>query len=255
MNIPIVSNNFLEEFDTNFDTDMLDLYKLQNTLEIQNVMNKEGNIFRTKKEYEKHELLLPETSEYDNAYENIVSLHSQLRNLTPVEATDPRIWVALENTDFLDYHLRVLKVMGFKAGKQESSIKSRSSFIVNGHKRSLAINNLASLWWIGHVFYDPEHEDPYHFVKLFTQTDFRGNFVALSSSNVIDSDHIRLGIFDAVFELIQDGKISQNRKAFSEANKIMNMIGGIRLLDLLSRKEVYEYVLKSLPTQLESKRR
>ncbi|RAU05932.1 hypothetical protein DEJ53_08220 [Weissella confusa] len=64
-----------------------------------------------------------------------------------------------------------------------------------------------------------------------------------------------MGIFDAVFELIQDGKISQNRKAFSEANKIMNMIGGIRLLDLLSRKEVYEYVLKSLPTQLESKRR
>lgn len=49
MNIPIVSNNFLEEFDTNFDTDMLDLYKLQNTLEIQNVMNKEGNVFRTKK--------------------------------------------------------------------------------------------------------------------------------------------------------------------------------------------------------------
>ncbi|MBJ7642056.1 hypothetical protein HAU11_10780 [Weissella confusa] len=139
MNIPIVSNNFLEEFDTNFDTDMLDLYKLQNTLEIQNVMNKEGNVFRTKKEYEKHELLLPETSEYDNAYENIVSLHSQLRNLTPVEATDPRIWVALENTDFLDYHLRVLKVMDFKAGKQESSIKSRSGFIVNGHKRSLAI--------------------------------------------------------------------------------------------------------------------
>ena len=72
MNIPIVSNNFLEEFDTNFDTDMLDLYKLQNTLEIQNVMNKEGNIFRTKKEYEKHELLLPETSEYDNAYEILI---------------------------------------------------------------------------------------------------------------------------------------------------------------------------------------
>ena len=51
-------------------------------------------------------------------------------------------------------------------------------------------------------FYDPEHEDPYNFVKLFTQTDFRGNCCAFVI--IIDSDHIRLGIFDAVFELIQD---------------------------------------------------
>lgn len=49
MNIPIVSNNFLEEFDTNFDTDMLDLYKLQNTLEIQNVMNTEKEMFSEQK--------------------------------------------------------------------------------------------------------------------------------------------------------------------------------------------------------------
>lgn len=251
MNIPVVSNEFMNDFNTNFDEEFVAYYKLQNVGKIQSIMNETGHVVRTDKEFDYQPLHLPENNEYEYSYANIVMLHSQLNNLTLVEASDPRLWIALENTDFLDYHMRILKIMDYKEGKQESSIKSRSTFIVNGQKRSLAINNLASLWWIGHVFYDEAHENPYHFVKLFTDTDFRGNFLALSSSNVIDSEHIRLGIFDAVFELIQNEAIKQNRKAFSEANKIMNFVGGVRLLDLLSREEVYDYVLNRLPLQLD----
>lgn len=250
MNIPIVTDKFLDLFDTNFDDDFGNFYKLQNVEIIKNKMEEGGNLIRTSKEYEHQNLYIPEENEYEHAFDNIVLLHEQLKNLSPVEAVDPRLWVALENTDFLDYHLRILKVMDYREGKRETSIKSRSSFSVNGHKRSLAINNLSSLWWIGHIMYDAADEDHYHFVRSFTKSGFRGHFVSIVSSNVIDNEKIRMGLFDGVFELIEQGTIKQNRFAFSEANKIMNLLGGVRLLDLLTRKEVKSIILERLPKQL-----
>lgn len=247
MNIPMVTDSFLDEFETNFDVDFVNYYKLQNSDKITNIMNDRHNLTRTTKEYDYHELKLPQKNQYDFAYENIVTFYEQLKQLTPVEATDARLWVALENTDFLPYHLKALQVMDYKEGKQESSIKSRSIFSVNGLKRSLAINNLASLWWMGYLLYDKQNEDHYHFVRAFTQTDFRGNFVAFSSSNVVDNVNIRMGILDAIFELVDKKVIKQNRHAFSDANKIMNIVGGTRILDLLSREEVKSIVLQKLP--------
>ncbi|KRK34973.1 DUF6339 family protein [Loigolactobacillus bifermentans] len=250
MQIPIVTNKFLDTFDTNFDVDFGNFYKLQNVTYIDQLMAQKQNLIRTSKTYDYQELKLPEKNEYDYSFENIVLLHEQLKHLNPVEAADPRVWVALENTDFLAYHLKILKLMNYKVGKQAQSIKSRSVFSINGKKRALAINNLSSLWWIGQMMYDAQSDEPYHFVRAFTETEFRGNFVALSSSNVIDNEQIRMGIFDAVFELIEQGVIKQNRKAFTEANKIMNLVGGIRLLDFLDRAEVKQMVLHGLPRQL-----
>ena len=107
MNIPVVSNEFMDDFNTNFDEEFVAYYKLQNVGKIQSVMNEPSNVVRTGKEYDYQPLHLPENNEYDYSYDNIVMLHSQLKNLTPVEATDPRLWIALENTDFLDYHMRI----------------------------------------------------------------------------------------------------------------------------------------------------
>lgn len=249
----MVTDVFLETFETDFDVDFVNYYKLQNTDKITSILNDKNNLTRTTKEYDYRALKLPQTTQYDFAYENIVCFYEQLKQLSPVEATDARLWVALENTDFLDYHLKALQVMDYKEGKQESSIKSRSAFSVNGLKRSLAINNLASLWWMGYLLYDKQNDDHYHFVRSFTQTDFRGNFVAFSSSNVVDNENIRMGILDAIFELVDKGEIKQNRFAFSDANKIMNIVGGTRILDLLSRTEVKNIVLQRLPEQLTKK--
>jgi len=248
--IPIVTDTFVDKFQTNFEVDYQQLYKFQNKGKLIEIMDQEITRL-SDKQYKYQPLRLPENNEYEFAYENVVSLHKQL-DITPVEAVDKRIWIALENSDFLDYHLRILKLLTGSDKEIVSSIQSRSTF-KNGHKRSLAINNIASLWWMGHILYDDKNkEDPYHFVKEFTKTKFRGNFVVLSSSNVIGNSDVRLGMLDGIYELINSGKIQQKRKTFSEANKILNLIGSVQLLDLLSREEVKDLIITKLPIFLNS---
>ena len=131
--------------------------------------------------------------------------------------------------------------------REESSLKSRTIF-VNGAKRSLAIHNLAILWWLAYYFRDDQNiEAPYHLIDFFVSTPYRGNAVALLSSNIISNKEIALGILEAVKILIEEEGMVVNRFPYSEAGKILNEVGGVRILDTLTREEVKDILIKNLP--------
>ena len=116
----------------------------------------------------------------------------------------------------------------------------------NGNKRSLMINNISILWWIAYYTYDERLEDPYYYTKRFLSGSYRGNVVAYFSSNLVSNKEIVLGTLEAIYELIDENKMIENRFSYSNANKILNLVGGVVVLDFLSKDEIKNIVKENL---------
>lgn len=251
--IKYVTDEFLKEFKNEFLVKYAHLYKSNDMDKLKVIFSDPNHVIETNIEYE-YEPLEVEPKEYDAniVRRNIRRVWKSLNLLTPVQAEMEKIWVALAHTDYLDYQMGVFNSQisnsnPDKKKREESSLKSRTIF-VNGAKRSLAIHNLAILWWLAYYFRDDQNiEAPYYLIDFFVSTPYRGNAVALLSSNIISNKEIALGILEAVKVLIEEEGMVINRYPYSEAAKILNEVGGVRILDTLTREEVKAILIKNLP--------
>lgn len=249
--IKYVTDEFLKEFKNEFLVKYAHLYKSNEMDKLKSVFSDPNHVIETSIEYE-YEPLEVEPKEYDAdiVRRNIRRVWESLKVLTPVQAEMEKIWVALAHTDYLEYQMGIFNSQIANPDnkkREESSLKSRTIFI-NGAKRSLAIHNLAILWWLAYYFRDNQNiENPYHLIDFFVSTPYRGNAVALLSSNIISNKEIALGILEAVKVLIEEEGMVVNRFPYSEAGKILNEVGGVRILDTLTREEVKAILIKNLP--------
>lgn len=249
--IKYVTDEFLKEFKNEFLVKYAHLYKSNEMDKLKAIFSDPNHVIETSIEYE-YEPLEVEPKEYDAdiVRRNIRRVWESLKVLTPVQAEMEKIWVALAHTDYLDYQIGIFNSQIANPDnkkREESSLKSRTIF-VNGAKRSLAIHNLAILWWLAYYFRDDQNiEAPYHLIDFFVSTPYRGNAVALLSSNIISNKEIALGILEAVKVLIEEEGMVVNRYPYSEAGKILNEVGGVRILDTLTREEVKAILINNLP--------
>lgn len=250
--VPFVTDSALEDMKNDFSTGLLPLYK--NLASPADVKSKIHELFQKPAVLESDiqfsytPLILPDT-EYSptTALHNVRTIYETFRHFTPTEAATENIWVALENTYYLDYHLHEIhKLRGRK--DVDDTIKVRTFMSgKHGEKRSQIINNLSHLWWVGHYTYDDSADDHYHLTKFFLATPYRGNAVVFSSSSVVRNGEVSLGILEAIKHLVESGQIVANRQAYSEACKIINIVGGVKLIDMMSREDVKEIIVKELP--------
>lgn len=241
--IKYVTDEFLENFKVNFKTDYLSLYKTNNKEEIAKIFSNPENVHESSTNFEYVPLKL-EVVEGEAIKENIRTLWNSLKHISISEAESEKMWVALANTYYIDYHLNQLKLISAK--DKDRSIESRTIFN-QGHKRSLTINNLSLLWWVAYYTVDVQHpSNPFHLTDFFIDGAFRGNAVIWFSSNIVSNKDISLGILDAIKELTEQNKMIVNRYSYSNANKILNQIGGVRMLDMLTREEVKEIICANL---------
>ena len=237
-----VTDIFLDEFSTNFKSKYLGLYLNNDADEIKEIFSNPQNIRESSFEFEFQDLIL-ESDDPEANVKNVKIIWESLKNLTVAEAENEKVWIALENTYYLNYHLDQLNNISGK--NREASIIARTIFN-RGKKRSLMINSIASLWWIAYYTYDEKSSNPYYYTEKFLSGSYRGNSVAYFSSNLVSNKEIVLGTLGAIYELIDEGKMIENRYSYSNANKILNLVGGVIMLDSLSRDEVKEIVKSNL---------
>lgn len=241
--IKYVTDEFLEKFKVDFKGNYLDLYKTNNKEEILSIFLNPDHVYESSTFFDYVPLKL-EAVEGEATKENIRTLWNSLKHLTIAEAESEKMWVALANTYYLDYHLNQLSLIG--AQDKDRSIESRTVFN-QGHKRSLSINNLSLLWWVAYYTVDEQHpSNPFHLTDFFVDGAYRGNAVIWFSSNIISNKEISLGIIQAIKELSDQNKMIVNRYSYSNANKILNQIGGVRMLDMLTREEVKDIICSNL---------
>lgn len=253
--IPYVDDGFLENLKSDFYTNLVEIYK--NLGPIESVKSEIEDIFsvRNVKEsdirftYEPLRLGINEDDDNELAAENIKRIHQSLGILTPSQAAMEKIWVALLNTHYLDYHLHTIRQL--QGNRDANRMIYNRTFLqgpIHSEKRRLMMNNLSLLWWIGHYTHDSDHPtNPFHLTEFFVSTPYRGNSVAFFSSNIHGNRNITLGILDGIKQLVDSNVISVNRYAYTNSSKLLNIIAGVKLVDMLTREDVKQIILKELP--------
>lgn len=169
--------------------------------------------------------------------ENIKILYNSLRKLTPVQASQEKLWVAMYNTYYRDH---LFDYVDQNLNHKKFKLKLKGSVVfTSSQARSLIVQNLARMWWIGYYLYDKENIDnPHELLDFYTDsTDIIGRSTIFFSSNFPNNINLRLGIVEGIKELVECEVIGQKREYYNAVAKHFNLIGGMRILDFMNREE------------------
>jgi hypothetical protein len=171
--------------------------------------------------------------------ENAIRVHRALSFLTPLQAREPRLWTRLTHVECWDYMRKRWDVerFGKDKGKAERFILSRY-FIAQTQSRSLLRNGLSRLWWYGHVTHDPERENPYALTGVLLSTlDITQQIMERNFGRI---EHVRTGFLEFLLrnkkKLLGPG--NKKRWYIRQLAIYLNLLGGVTLLDALSRTDV-----------------
>lgn len=173
---------------------------------------------------------------------NIEILYEALNNLNPANALDERLWAGMLFGQFWKY-VKYRRAEAFKSGDEREILNS--FLFLRGTKRSCFINCLSRLWWAGYLLYDNKNSYHYKAIDLITESAFSSNIMLLSSSNFMANKSLALGVMDCISSRKEKGE-KIGRYHFVEANKYLNCLGGITLLDTMTREEVQSIVNERL---------
>ena len=180
--------------------------------------------------------------------DNAITLYSAMKALTDAEATEERLWVGMSHCDFWDFlknrwHNNDINTLN------EANIRARY-FFGHGKTRSLIVNSLSKLWWLGRLTYDEKRKDPFELTKYF-KTDFPSKTLFIFSHNYTNNKEITKGIISALKKL-EDAeyqiKSETNRAVFREVIKYLNVLSGTYILDYFSSEEIEEKIIRHMET-------
>lgn len=169
---------------------------------------------------------------------NVRRLYGAMRSLSPVVASDERLWTGLSHGYFWDYvQYRQRSAIATKKPERIGS----SFFFTNGHRRSLYVHCLSRLWWAGYMTYDAQARDPFALTDVLTKHAFASTVMLFSSSNMTSNRDICLGVLGAIKKR-QDMGEKIERKHFVGSLRYLNNMGALTVLDMLSREDIEEIV-------------
>ena len=179
--------------------------------------------------------------------ENVKRLYEGLKSLPPSIAAKPDFWGAHVHSYMYDYVI-------YRSETERKNYDERSvlrDFFCRSRKerpqRMLVVNLLSRLWWTGRLIYDDKNEDPYHFVDLLTKSAYNSKIVLLASSTASSNHEIFMGLLDAVEQFKVEHQLADvTRGYFVPCTKHLNSIGGVRMIDTLSRGEIKDICLDVL---------
>lgn len=179
--------------------------------------------------------------------ENCKIIYSNLRSLSPVQASDERFWAGLCNKVFYDYMKKRWKNDSLNNKKKDiDGIKNRF-FFSGGIRSGLFSNTLARSWWIGKLVYDEEAENKFDKLKIIGAEDFSTKVFELFCKYSFSANaEILDGMIAAMDEFQKMGIKIITKETLRPALKYLNAYGGALLLDSLTSDEVKEIVLNKM---------
>ena len=178
------------------------------------------------------EFAIPDSeSSYDLVNSKRVFL--ALKELTPVQAADERLWAYLAHTVGWRYMRTRWDVDKFRGGaeKRRQYIRDRYFFMPN-RDRALVRNGIARLWTYAYVTYDENRADPFELTAVLLQKlDIAQQLLERSFSRV---PHLPRAVMEVVRTYPQDELDLTDRGAFRDIVRHINRVGGVTILDLLN---------------------
>lgn len=173
---------------------------------------------------------------------NIEIVYEAMKDLNPANALDERLWAGMLFCQLWEY-------VQYRRKKELRSDDYRdvlNSFVfMRGTKRSCFINCLSRLWWTGYLLYDADKQNHYELIDMICESAYASNIILLSSNNFFSNKQLALGVLDSI-KARKDKGGAIKREHYVSANKYLNCIGGIKLLDMMSREETRNVIMERL---------
>ena len=219
---------------------------------------------------------LCQENESNGYFKDVKVIYESLQHLTPAQASQERLWVSLSLTE--PYRKYMFKELA-KSRSPENKVISKFYFN-NSPRRSLFLHMLARLWWVGYLTFDDDKDirDPYLLTKFFCKTDFAARCVIFFSSNFTANRKITRGILKGLIlvelelknqkiadiEIKMENFLDSDMLTYIEEEEPvvssieikrshlvhilqqLNILGGIKMLDLYSEKEVMDLTVNWL---------
>lgn len=184
------------------------------------------------------ELELPDGGKLKDL-ENAKIVHAAFPDLTPLQARDPRLWTRLTHVECWAYMRKRWDVGKFSTEPEKAGRFVLSHyFISRAESRMLLRNGIARLWWYAYLTHDSTRDDPYELTaELLSYLDIAK---VLLETNMGRAPHVRTGFLDFLRNngARLGGSAEQRRKRIRDLAKLLNLRGGITLLDCLTKEEV-----------------
>ncbi len=160
---------------------------------------------------------------------NARMLYDSLRDLTPLQATNARLWSFLAHETYYSY-----AVKRWSGGK--NWIKERMFCGSSPSTRTLERNAISRLWWFAHLTYDESSSDPYHLTKtLLTRQQVCMDL--LDYSYTYDKT-ITLGLLEGLADFIDEIEPDGITKVWRSCVQYVNLYGASFCLDALDRDAI-----------------
>lgn len=171
--------------------------------------------------------------------ENSVRVHKALKELTPLQARDPRVWTRLSHVEAWSY-MRFRWNLERTKKDVEKGVRFVASryFVTQSESRALLRNGIARLWWAAYLTYDADRDNPYELTAiLFSTLDITQTILERSMGR---SAIVLRGFLEFLLQnkatLLTGGDV--NRVRIRKLAKFLNMYGGVCLLDCLSETDL-----------------
>lgn len=172
--------------------------------------------------------------------ENTRTVYTALRHLTPLQASDPRLWAYMTHVTHWEYMRKRWPVEQYH-GKQNlrDNIQERYFFMPN-KSRALIRNGMARLWWYGYCSYDERRSDPFELTTaLLKNLDVTQSILERAFSLNLKVTRTILAV---LMEREKSGKAFYSRSKVRDLTKYMVQIGGVTIIDALDEPDLRELV-------------
>lgn len=179
------------------------------------------------------ELTIPASGKsYD--FENSKIFFDVYKNLTPVQATDCRLWTYLAHVTYWKY-LKARRPVENRPEKKRGEYITTHWFIERISAGSLLRHDISLLWWVSYLTYDANRDDQYELTKeAFSMLDY--------TRQLLPGKQGRNKIFThALLEYVIENKALFERYKQSKVRFLMrkaNFIAGYKVFPTLTKEEI-----------------
>jgi hypothetical protein len=183
------------------------------------------------------ELQIPDSKTELLDLENTRIVYSALKHLTPLQASDQRLWAYFTHVSHWHYMRKRWPVEQYVAKdrpteKYKDYINQRYLY-VSDRSRSLLRNGLARLWWYGYCTYDEKRSDPFELTgALLKKLDVAQNFAENAFGRNVD-------VIKTLLEVVLEREFYE-REPVRDLARYINSIGGVTIIDAIPRDDLRE---------------
>jgi len=165
--------------------------------------------------------------------ENTRIVYSALKHLSPLQASDQRLWAYFTHVSHWEYMRSRWPAEQYAGKERFKEVMNERYFFLSDRSRALLRNGMARLWWYGYCTYDESRKDPFELTgALLKKLDVAQNFAENAFGRNVD-------VIKALLSVVLEHEFYE-REPVRDLARYINQIGGVTIIDAIPADELRE---------------